>query len=121
ASKKREIRKSGLIRRHAAFWQRQTNVWRKITSRACRPKRLISGETIPAARRNFVHGYRRRKSVHLKKAKPLDGLLRQRPARYRDYPLFKPNPRRRPKLPIQLILNLRSIAALATIVAFAVA
>ena len=58
--------------------------------------------------------------MHLKKVKRLDDLLRQRPARYRDYPLFKPNPRRRPKLPIQLILNLRSIAALATIVAFAV-
>ena len=65
------------------------------------------------------------KPVYLKKAKPLDGLLCERPARHRDYPFFKPNPRPRPKLPLQLAPNLRSrgsakIAALAAIVAFAV-
>src|SRR5262249_39900448 len=65
------------------------------------------------------------KREYLKKAKRLDGLLRERPARHRDYPFFKPNPRPRPKLPLQLNLNLRSrgsakIAALAAIVAFAV-
>ena len=64
--------------------------------------------------------------MHLKKAKPLNGLLRERPARHRDYPFFKPNPRPRRKRPIQLNLNLRSrgsakIAALAAIVSFAVA
>ena len=63
--------------------------------------------------------------MYLKKAKPLDGLLCERPARHRDYPFFKPNPRPRPKLPLQLNLSLRSrgsaqIAALAAIVAFAV-
>ena len=65
------------------------------------------------------------KRAYLKKAKPLDGFLRERPARHRDYPFFKPNPRPRPKLPLQLNLSLRSrgsaqIAALAAIVAFAV-
>ena len=65
------------------------------------------------------------KRAYLKKAKPLDGFLRERPARHRDYPFFKPNPRPRPKLPLQLNPNLRSrgsakIAALAAIVAFAV-
>jgi len=75
--------------------------------------------------RNFMRGFRRRKPVYLKKAKPLDGLLCERPARHRDYPFFKPNPRPRPKLPLQLNPNLRSrgsakIAALAAIVAFAV-
>jgi endonuclease YncB( thermonuclease family) len=64
--------------------------------------------------------------VYLKKAKPLNGPLRERPARHRDYPFFRPDPRPRPKRPIQLNLNLRSrgsakIAALAAIVAFAVA
>ena len=68
---------------------------------------------------------RSRKPVYLKKAKPLDGLLPERPARHRDYPFFKPDPRPRPKLPLRLNLNLRSrgsakIAALAAIVAFAV-
>ena len=68
---------------------------------------------------------RSRKPVYLKKAKPLDGLLRERPARHRDYPFFKPDPRPPPKLPLRLNLNLRSrgsakIAALAAIVAFAV-
>ena len=68
---------------------------------------------------------RSRKPVYLKKAKPLDGLLRERPARHRDYPFFKPGPRPPPKLPLRLNLNLRSrgsakIAALAAIVAFAV-
>src|SRR6516165_6116840 len=75
--------------------------------------------------RNFIRGFRRRKPVYLKKAKSLDGLLCERPARHRDYPFFKPNPRPRPKLPLQLNPNLRSrgsakIAALAAIVAFAV-
>ena len=75
--------------------------------------------------RNFMRGFRRRKPVYLKKAKPLDGLLCERPARHRDYPFFKPNPRPRPKLPLQLNPNLRSrgsakVAALAAIVAFAV-
>ena len=63
--------------------------------------------------------------MYLKKAKPLDGLLRERPARHRDYPFFKPGPRPPPKLPLRLNLNLRSrgsakIAAFAAIVAFAV-
>ena len=58
--------------------------------------------------RNFMRGFRRRKPVYLKKAKPLDGLLCERPARHRDYPFFKPNPRPRPKLPLRLNPNLRS-------------
>src|SRR6516162_884175 len=40
------------------FWQRQTNVWRKATTPARGPKRLINGEAIPAARRNCVHRQR---------------------------------------------------------------
>src|SRR5262249_61635840 len=39
-------------------WQRRTNAWRKPTSPARGPKRLISGQAIPAARRNFVHRQR---------------------------------------------------------------
>src|SRR5262245_11949468 len=38
--------------------------------------------------RNFMRGFRRRKPVYLKKAKPLDGLLCERPARHRDYPFL---------------------------------
>jgi endonuclease YncB( thermonuclease family) len=64
------------------------------------------------------------KRVYLKKATPLDDLLRERPARHRDHPFFKPNPHPRPKPLLQLNLNLRSrgsakIVALAAIVAFA--
>ena len=66
--------------------------------------------------RNFMRGFRRRKPVYLKKAKPLDGLLRER----LDLP--NPNPVRRGPGPEELRRYYRSakIAALAAIVAFAV-